>query len=134
MFSHKLKKIGVTTLEKIPRAAYETLKPALRLMSLFITEPSMRRFFDHVANGEIVADDKGAYISKGAREGTPLGDEYIKAAFRFMRKNMYFVFGGKYGGGATATTSFAPRPDGQRGSAAMVTRTISAHGKTADEL
>jgi len=81
-------------LRPISDAAYEAITPALRLATLFITEPKILGPFDHVANGVVTTDGDGDYyIRRGISEETPHGLEYVHAIFRFMMTNrLCFIF------------------------------------------
>ncbi|KAF2030704.1 hypothetical protein EK21DRAFT_111580 [Setomelanomma holmii] len=68
--------------------AYDAIAPALRLVSLLITEPAMLHPFDHVCNGEVTFDKNGDhYIAPGTFEGTPTGLEYIEQVFLYMAEH-----------------------------------------------
>ena len=99
---------GTKSTQSITSAAYHAMKPALRLVSLLITEPSMLGFFDHLANGIVLSDDAGIYLSEGVHEGTPLGLEYVKAVFEFMSNRTQFVFAATPGLKVTARTTSVP--------------------------
>ncbi|KAF2819408.1 hypothetical protein CC86DRAFT_413102 [Ophiobolus disseminans] len=89
----ELKDDGTRTQVPLTDAAYKAIAPALRFVSLLITEPRMLGPFDHVANGIIVKYKNGtSYIAKGNLEGTELGLEHVKAIFQHTTHRTSFVF------------------------------------------
>jgi hypothetical protein len=79
--------------DEIEKHTYQAMLPALRLTSIFITEPAMLPVFDYIANGFVTGDSHGdLHVAKCSIEKTLLGHEYIRQIFLAINPNVLLNF------------------------------------------